>query len=381
MEAALPDAVPDSHPTLHSAEVIPSLDGIRALAVALVFTAHSGFQAIIPGGLGVTIFFVLSGYLITTIMRVEYTRRRTIGFRAFYLRRLLRLMPPLLIVVIAAALLSMTSVIGGAFTLGGLLSTLFYCGNYYIIAHDFRGLPAGLGVIWSLAIEEHYYFLYPPLAGLLLRARRPGRSVLLLFSLCGAVVSWRFWLTLHGASSDYLMMATDTRVDAILIGCAMAIGWNPRLDPVAPSNAPRDLAVAGACVVVLVGTLLYRDEAFRSTLRYTLQALAVAPLIYLAVARSDEIPFSWLNCRPIVYVGTISYTIYLVHDVILSGLAKHWPQLTWAWLMILGASLTIVVAETMRRWVDKPCARLRAQLHRRYLPTHGTAGAPSIATP
>ena len=82
------------------------------------------------------------------------------------------------------------------------------------------------------------------------------------------------------------------------------------------------------------------------------------------MARADRLPFRWLNARPLVYIGTISYTIYLSHHVILSGLAKHWPQLGWLWLTLAGAVLTLAVAEPMRRWVEQPCAALRKRLHR-----------------
>jgi peptidoglycan/LPS O-acetylase OafA/YrhL len=153
----------------------------------------------------------------------------------------------------------------------------------------------------------------------------------------------------------------------------MAVARNPWLDPVPAPNVLKDWGVAAICVAVLVGTLLYRDEVFRLTARYTLQSLAIAPLIYLAVARADRPPFRWLNARPLVYVGTISYTIYLSHHVILSGLAKHWSQLGWFWLTLAGAALTLAVAEAMRRWVEQPCAVLRKRLHG--TPPRGTAPA------
>lgn len=360
---------------------IPSLDGIRAIAVALVFFAHSGYEHLIPGGLGVTIFFVLSGYLITTLMRVEHDRNGAISYRAFYLRRLLRLMPPLLIVVAAAGLLSSLSVIDGAFTPGGLFSALFYFGNYYVIAHDFHGMPAGVGVVWSLAIEEHYYLFYPPLAALLLRVGRTGLSATVLTTLCVAVAAWRYWLVFHGGSEAHLTMATDTRVDAILVGCLMALLCNPWLDPVPAPNALRDWGLATLCVAVLLGTLLYRDEVFRLTARYILQSLAIAPLIYLAVARADRMPFRWLNTRPLVYIGTISYTIYLSHQVILSGLGTNWPQLGWFWLTLAAALLTWAVAEPMRRWIEQPCARLRRRLHRKLVTPRTTPGLVSAGAP
>lgn len=348
----------------YATATIPALDGVRAIAVLLVFFAHSGLENVVPGGLGVTLFFVLSGYLITTLMRIEQKRSGRINYGNFYLRRLLRLMPPLFIVVAVAGLLAAASVIEGSFSAGGLFSALFYYGNYFAISHDFHGMPAGVGVVWSLAIEEHYYLFYPPLAALLLRIGRVGLSVSVLSILCTIVLAWRYWLVFHGATEAHLTMATDTRIDAILIGCLLGLARNPWLDPAPVRKVFADYRLAALCIVVLVCTLVYRDEVFRLTARYTLQSLALAGLLYVAVARADRWPFRWLNARPLVYIGTISYTIYLSHDIILYGLAAHWPQLSWAWLTLAGAVLTLAVAEPMRRWVELPCAALRKRLHR-----------------
>jgi peptidoglycan/LPS O-acetylase OafA/YrhL len=351
----------------HAGRTIPSLDGIRAVAIIMVFFAHSGLENYIPGGLGVTIFFVLSGYLITTLMRIEYDKTGSFHYRGFYLRRVLRLMPPLFIMVAVTGLLSEMGVIDGSYSFSGLMSVLFYFGNYHMIATDFHGTPAGLSVIWSLAIEEQYYLLFPPLAVLLFRTGRTGLSAATLFALCLAVLGWRYWLFLHGASESYLYRATDARVDSILTGCLLAVLQNPWLDPVTPRKPLKDWLVISVCIAVLLGTLLYRDEFYRQTLRYTLQNFAIAPLIYLAVARSDRFPFRWLNTRPMVYIGSISYTIYLAHLAIMLGLEKHWPQLHWIWHILGAAVLTLAVAEPMRRWVEEPCARLRKRLHQKYL--------------
>lgn len=343
---------------------IPSLDGIRALAVALVFFAHNGLENVIPGGLGVTVFFVLSGYLISTLMRSEYSATHALDYRGFYLRRFLRLMPPLVCVVLLAGALAAFGVIDGAFTGNGLLAVLFYYGNYFVIANDFHGVPAGLGVVWSLAVEEHYYLLYPPLAALLLRSGRVGVSIATLLGLCALVLAWRCWLASNGASEAHLTMATDARADAILVGCLMALWRNPRLDPISLPNFRRDAWLVFVCVAVLVFTLAYRGEFFRLTFRYSLQSLAVAPLIYLAVARAQHWPFRWLNAKPLVYVGTISYTVYLSHDVFVLLVAKHWPRLGWLGATFAAIALTLALAEPIRRWVERPCARLRRRLHR-----------------
>lgn len=355
-------AVPRPLPA--STASIPSLDGIRAIAVTLVFLAHSGLEQHIPGGLGVTVFFVLSGFLITTLLRIEQARNGAISFSAFYLRRVLRLMPPLVLVVLGAVLLARLGVIGGQVSSGGVLATLLYLGNYYVIINDFAGLPAGLAVVWSLAVEEHYYLFYPPLAALLLRRGRTGIAGAVLLALSLVVLAWRCVLAQSGASEDYIGMASDTRIDAILIGCLLALWRNPWLEPPATQHRVAEAALAIGCVALLLGTLLYREPQFRMTLRYTLQALAIAPLLYLAVARAGQWPFRWLNARPVAWLGTVSYTVYLVHHIVLLGIARQAPALGWIGTAVLGALLTLLLAELMRRGVERPCAELRRRLHR-----------------
>jgi peptidoglycan/LPS O-acetylase OafA/YrhL len=343
---------------------IPSLDGIRGIAVSLVFLAHSGLEKLVPGGLGVTIFFVLSGYLISTLMIEEYRAAGSISLRRFYLRRLLRLMPPLLLVVAAAWLLSSLSLIGGGFSLSGLLSVVFYGANYYFIAHDFQGVPAGLGVMWSLAVEEHFYLLYPPLAIALLGAARPRLSAAVLSTLCLLVLVRRCWLASHGAPESYLNMASDTRADAILVGCLMALLRNPWPRQAGVSEHKRNWPIAAACMAALLLSLAVRDDFFRATFRYTLQCLAIAPLIYLAVTNADHVAYRWLSSKPMIYLGSISYSVYLSHQVILYLVAKQWPLSTWTESTLASAVLTLAIAAALRRWIEQPCAALRRRLHR-----------------
>jgi peptidoglycan/LPS O-acetylase OafA/YrhL len=345
---------------------IPSLDGLRAISVALVFFSHGGLENVVPGGLGVTIFFVLSGFLITTLMREEYAARGSISFRAFYLRRFLRLMPPLVIITGIAVTLSLTTALGSPFTSAGLLSVLFYFSNYFRILHGPIGLPPGLGVTWSLAIEEHFYLLYPPLALALLRFGRLLYSAMTLALLCGLILGWRCWLRLHGATEDHLSMATDTRVDAILIGCLLAMCRNPWLDSVPAANRTRDWGIAGLCLGLLLATFLWRSDFFRLTFRYTLQCLAIAGLLYLAVARAQAIPFRWLNTRPLVYLGAVSYTVYLSHYLVLIWAQGHVSVLGRVGVLAVAGLLTLGIAALMRKWVEEPCAALRRRLHPAY---------------
>jgi len=355
-----------------SQTTIPSLDGVRAIAVSLVFFAHSGLERVVPGGLGVTIFFVLSGYLISTLLRIEYAADGGVDYRAFYLRRFLRLMPPLALIVAIAIVLSAFKVVE-EFTANGFMAVMVYYGNYFVIANDFRGIPAGLGVVWSLAVEEHYYLLYPPLAALLLRIGRAGVSLAILSVLCIAVLGWRCWLALQGASADYIGMATDTRIDAILIGCIMALWRNPWLDRNAARDQtaePRRISLLGTALLALSAgtlafTLLYRDEFFRMTFRYALQSVAVAVLLYYSVAYAQRRPFRWLNGGLLTHIGALSYTIYLAHHLIFQIIFSHWPQLRWLAATTLAVLFTWLIAEAMQRWVEAPCAQLRKRLHKK----------------
>lgn len=353
---------------------IPSLDGIRALSVALVFFSHNGLGDIVPGGLGVTIFFVLSGFLITTLMREEYAERGDVSFRAFYLRRLLRLTPPLFIVTALAVALSLGTGLGDPFSAGGLASVLFYFSNYFQMAHGVHLQPPGLGVTWSLAVEEHYYLLYPPLALALLRFGRRGFAALTLAVLCALILAWRCWLVLHGAPEDHLNMSTDTRVDAILVGCLLAMIRNPWLDPVPAASRKADIAVAALCVALLVASLSWRSEFFRLTLRYTVQSAAIAGLLYLAVARARQAPYRWLNTRPMVYLGAVSYTIYLAHYLVLLWADVHVGVYGRVAVTLVTLALTLAIAALMRQFVENPCAQLRRRLHRSFV-----AGRPRVS--
>ena len=117
-------------------KVIPSLDGIRAISVLIVVLGHSGFDAFVPGGLGVTIFFFLSGYLITTLLLAEHVRTGRINIFNFYIRRVLRLMPPLLISLVIAYSLTYTKLLSGGITGTGLTAQLLYFANYYGLFFD-----------------------------------------------------------------------------------------------------------------------------------------------------------------------------------------------------------------------------------------------------
>src|SRR4051812_45555770 len=122
---------------------IPSLDGLRAISFGIVFIAHAGLEKVFPGGFGVTVFFFLSGFLITTLMRTEFEKSGTVSLKAFYLRRVLRILPPFYVVLTLATALTAVGFLGGELIPSAVAAQFLHYANYWIIGHDYTGQALG----------------------------------------------------------------------------------------------------------------------------------------------------------------------------------------------------------------------------------------------
>src|SRR5580658_4318026 len=140
---------------------IPSLDGFRAVSILIVFMSHAGLRQIIPGTFGVTVFFFLSGYLITTLLRLEWKETDAISLRHFYLRRVLRIFPPLYLTLAFASVVTLVGLLPGTLTWSAFGAQVMFLANYYKIYRAGFGMPPGMLVLWSLAVEEHFYVGFP----------------------------------------------------------------------------------------------------------------------------------------------------------------------------------------------------------------------------
>ena len=344
---------------------IPSLDGIRAIAVLLVVLGHSGLEGLVPGGLGVTIFFFLSGYLISTLMLAENERTGGINIPKFYARRMLRLMPPLFISLAVAYGLTYAGLLYGSITKAGLASQLLYFANYYGLFFDpGNTIPDGTGILWSLAVEEHFYIVYPLSMTLLLGASlRPRTIGTLLGIVCLVVLAWRIYLVHSpGFLPERTYYASDTRIDSIIYGCILAIVMNPvRQLHRSDTMSLAQWAVLAAAVATLLLTLLYRDPAFRETFRYSIQGLALMPLFYFAVRFSDNQLFRNLNSPWATRLGIYSYSIYLIHHVVIRLLAKNASAIAAKPFIVFPAVLLISIAyaAVIDRFVDRYFRQLR----------------------
>lgn len=363
---------------------IPSLDGLRALSFLLVFSSHSILIRMSPGGFGVTVFFFLSGYLITTLLRLEGEQRGTISLGAFYQRRTLRIFPPAYLFVTVAALCAAFIPVGpGLAPPGvdpwGLVAGYGYLTNLFLINGQGGRLLPGTDVLWSLAIEEHFYLLFP-LFYLLLRRVLPAprRQALVLAGVCLALLAWRHVLV---SSLDMtqkldqfrLTFATDTRIDSILYGCILALWGNPVLEP-SPWPERWTGWIGGAAAALTVFMLLNRDVFYPYVVRYTLQGMALLPLFVCAIRYADRRPWSWLNGPLIRRWGVLSYTLYLFHVLVIDqvralarALGLLGEQASWVHTLatdLVALALTYGIAELVHRWIDKPMAALRHRLAR-----------------
>ena len=353
---------------------IPSLDGLRAVSFFIVFAAHAGFE-LIPGGLGVMIFFFLSGYLITTLMGVEVAKTGGVSLKNFYLRRALRILPPFYLVLFGATALRLCGFPREAppLALMPVASQILHFSNYWIAWHGWSGVAPGTGVYWSLAVEEHFYLLFPFVFLALVARGLSGREkAYVLWGGCAVILAWRCVLVmLLGAGGDRTYLCSDTRIDSIAFGCALALWNNPLLGAgssvrgsvvEAPAaQRPLSLVALVAGVGLLVVTLILRNPAFRETFRYSLQGVALTPIFAAAVRWPRWFVFRALNWRPVRFIGTLSYVLYLSHQAAIFAVHQN-TSLRGLPAALTSFAIAFAIAWATHHFVERPCAKMRKNL-------------------
>lgn len=344
---------------------IPSLDGVRGFAALMVFVSHCGLQHLIPGGFGVTIFFFLSGYLITTLLRLEFASTGDISLRKFYLRRVYRIFPPLYIVLTLLTALAIFGISRNQITLGAVVAQYAQLTNYYMVYADGRHLVPYTGPMWSLGVEEHFYLLFPLLLLFMMRSGRSARQIAtILGAICVAVLLWRCYLIfLAGSGQNHTYKATDTRIDSMLFGCILGVWCNPALDSekVRPGRNTW-IVLLLASVGLLTVTFLYRNPEFRETLRYSLQGIGLFSIFFCAVRYPHWPVFSWLNSRVMRWAGLLSYTFYLCHLSFLR-LANKYLGVDGLAEAAIGFVASVAFSWAMYVLVERHMGALRKKLH------------------
>lgn len=346
---------------------LPGLDGLRALAVLAVLGYHGGIVGLPGGFLGVEVFLVISGYLITALLVAERNATGRLNLKDFFIRRARRLLPAvglLLVVVSAVSVVFLPDEVAGL--RGDVLSALFYVQNWHQIFADqsyFAAVarPPLLRHLWSLAVEEQFYLVWPIVFAVGIRVL--GRRSLLVGVVAGAVASAVWMAVLFSPLVDptRVYYGTDTRASGLLLGVALAMVWPPwrlRTNVTIGGRALLD-GIGVAALLGLVGlmatlgefsTVLYRGGFFVTGV---LSVVVIAVLVHPA-ARLGTV----LGIAPLRWIGLRSYGIYLWHWPVFMltrpGLDVAWPG--WV-VVVVRLGLTLGIAELSFRFVEMPVRR------------------------
>jgi peptidoglycan/LPS O-acetylase OafA/YrhL len=341
----------------------PGLDGVRALAVVAVVVFHVSAR-VLPGGfLGVDVFFTLSGFLITAILLAEFCRRGSIDIRRFYLRRARRLLPALFlmlsVVTVAAWLVDDGQL---AQLRGDVLAALSYSTNWTQIvwARSYFGqldTPSLLQHLWSLAVEEQFYLLWPVLLVAAVAFGRRRSLLRLPLGLAGGSLVVMAVLYHPGADPARVYYGTDTHVAPMLIGAALAVlvASTDSSRRLRPRRALVDMMALGGLVTLgwaCVHVGYYSGGLYRGG--YLLIGLASAGVIW-AASRRDTVFGALLGTAPLVWLGQRSYAIYLWHwpILVLAQAKLHHPVHGPAQIGV-ALAVTVAISDLSFRLVERP---------------------------
>ncbi len=346
--------------SLSHSRSIPSLDGLRAVAISFVLLAHHGERvAKTPqvsaylfelGGGGVYLFFIISGFLITFLLRREKTATDGIDLKSFYLRRTLRIFPPYY------------TYLGVVLVLWGfgfperwqnIAAAATYTSNYYLP-------PIGpmLSSTWSLGLEEQFYLFWPVcLKYLNLKQARWLALWLIALMPISRTLTYHFFPALHAAGRVSGML--QTRVDTLMFGCLLALLVSNTRFEAFLTSALRPWTFHAAWVSAFV-ILPILHGFFGMVYRFfylTLDGLALTWVIIYVVMKPASLPGRFLNLRPVKYLGVLSYSIYLYQQIFVDSVKLSLP---------LALPATLAAAMCSYYLVEKPVLRLRDRLVSRY---------------
>ncbi len=344
----------------------PALDGVRALAVVAVFAYHANLRWARAGFLGVDLFFVLSGYLITALVLAERRREGRIDLRRFWIGRARRLLPAVLVLLASVAVAVPILASDQAYRLrADLLSALGYVSNWRLIfGHQSyfhsAGRPPILQHLWSLAVEEQFYLLWPPVLAFALRRRPYRRMVRPLLIAAGASAALMALLYQPYSDPSRVYFGTDTRAAALLIGAALAAAttrWQ-LVEGIRRSGRLLLEALGIVALAALVWAVANVSEFDPALYRGGFLAVALSGAALVAAAARPGRPVLLgrvLGARPLVWLGQRSYSVYLWFWPVLMLTRPHYDvPFTGLPLLGLRVGLTLALACASYRFVELP---------------------------
>lgn len=335
--------------------MIAELDGVRAIAVMIVFASHLGpLHNLVPGGLGVTVFFFLSGYLITSLLRVEAGNTGQTDLIAFYVRRTFRIFPPLYITLaVSGLLLSLGVLTVQRLDAGSVLSQILFLSNYERLWGPHSGLPGP--PLWSLAVEEHFYLLFPFVFALVLTRLTPRKAAMACAAACLIPLLARIGHLAAGNDITLNYYFTHTRADSILAGSALALFKNPALDQ---DGWRPSILQFGLGVALILGAALVRNPIFAEVFRYTVQGAGLY-IVFAFILTPNRITSPILLMPWLRWIGKVSYSVYLFQIIAIMLANKILPDQHFIVVAIVAAGLSLAYAWLMNIRVEKPLHKFR----------------------
>ena len=361
---------------------LPGLDGLRAIAVLAVIAYHAD-AGWLPGGfLGVEVFFVVSGYLITLLLLAEHERTGRIDLKAFWARRARRLLPALFTLLIAAATLSaFVPYLRASLARlrDQLLFAFLYVSNWFQIVDDqsyfdATGRPPLLRHLWSLAVEEQFYVIWPLVMVVVLTLFRRHLPMIGVAFLVGSVGANVLMAVLYNpANPNRVYLGTDTRAGGLLLGAGLAMLWRPYAVMRGPLREQhRFFSLLGAGGLLALALMMWRfhdvvatgdgqrgyDLLYRGG--FFLVGLATAAVILSTTHLSSRFGQKILGARPLAWLGTRSYGLYLWHWPVFQltrpGALQDGGDLPWPWwaVLLLRVVLTASLTELSYRLIEVP---------------------------
>lgn len=347
---------------------MPGLDGLRALSVLAVIAYHLDLKWAQGGLLGVGIFFVLSGYLITDQILLEWKTYRRLSLMDFWLRRIRRLLPAMICMLgfVAVWLIGSDPPLFQALK-GEFLSSLFYVNNWYLIFHEVSyfesfGPPSPIGHLWSLSIEEQFYLVWPIVLVIGIKLA-PRRGKLMLWLLAGAAVSALAMAVIYepGTDPSRVYYGTDTRAFALLIGAALAVIWPSwKLNGAISTSARSLLDVSGSLglvilMILIFGTNKLDDWLYRGGFLFiALLTAAITAVLVHPASRLGKI----MGCEPLKWIGKRSYSLYIWHYpvMILTNSAAN-VEAGGLGRVFLQLAISLLLSALSYKYVEEPIRR------------------------
>ncbi|WP_459503570.1 acyltransferase family protein [Bacillus sp. C1] len=352
-------------PLKKNSRYMVGLDSLRGLAILGVILYHINFNWMPGGFLGVTVFFVLSGYLITDILAIEWKRNKRIDLKKFWLSRARRLLPGMivmLIIILAWITISHSSLLEKM--RGDSLAALFYFSNWWYIYHklsyfDSFSQLSPLNHFWSLAVEEQFYVIWPFIISLAFRYIKK-KSRIVLFIILGAAVSALAMGLLYepGVDPSRVYYGTDTRAFSLLIGAALALIWpSSRLANKIIPKARLILDVVGGIALIIILVMFWKTNQYDPFLyQGGMVVLSIATAVLVAnLAHPASRIAQFLRFRPLRWMGVRSYGVYLWHYPIITLTTPkvHAGEFSLT-RAIVQFVLIIVVAQISWKFIENP---------------------------